>query len=85
MKNNIIKYSIDINKDKVKVKENVVGKSKFKRDLFTGSNNDYDIAEAMRCAAYELLQRAFFVQHKNDFYCEMDINEQIELMMNEFN
>lgn len=48
---------------------------------YTGDNNI--IAEACRRTAFALLEKADGIQHSSDFYHEIDVQEQIDLMMEE--
>ena len=50
---------------------------------FVGCTRSHNIAKACRKAAYDLLARADGVEHSDDFYPEIDVNEQIALMLEE--
>lgn len=75
-------YGIILDGDQVFAEEYLYGK-RHTVPLYVGSNNPYNIAEACRRIAYALLERADGIQHSQDFYHEINAQNQIELMMEE--
>ena len=75
-------YGIIIDGDQVFAEEYLHGKKR-NIPLFVGNNNYYDVAQACRRIAYALLERADGIQISEDFYHEINVTYQIELMMEE--
>ena len=78
------KIIVDEKKNCVSVEEYLNGKKRnipLYKAYYTNDNNI--IAEACRKAAFALLERADGIQHSSDFYHEIDMQEQIDLMMME--
>ena len=77
-------YGIILDGDQVFAEEYFHGK-RHTIPLYVASNNPYNIAEACRRMAYALLERADGIQFSKDFYHEINVPYQIELMKKENN
>lgn len=78
-------YSVEIDHDRrtVTVSDSING-HKSRTPIYLSCQADaYDVAQACRAAAFELLQRADGIQHSAEFYHAPDIAAQIAAMLDE--
>lgn len=78
-------YSIEIDHERhtVTVSDSINGRKSRCPIYLSCQANAYDVAQACRAAAFQLLERADGVEHSGEFYHAPDIDAQISAMQRE--